>query len=159
MRRLVDILINLLLSLILLLLVIVTIENSMNIKDTPIKIYIVSTGSMRPTLKPGDLIVVKKVSEKDIHVDDILTYKSSDLTITHRVVSLKDTGVVTKGDENNTDDGIIPYTSIIGKKILIIPKLGYIFEFITPKLLYIISSILFLCYLLFILMKVIKCQN
>lgn len=55
-----------------------------------LKIFSVSTASMSPKLKVGDVIVVKKTDYKKIKVGDIVTYQGmvsdfKDKIITHRV--------------------------------------------------------------------------
>jgi signal peptidase len=75
--------------------------------------YTILTGSMRPGLPPGTLVVVRPVNPADIRVGDVITYqvKSGDPTVaTHRVVAQgvnTSTGQFifqTKGDANNAPD-------------------------------------------------------
>lgn len=74
--------------------------------------YTVLTGSMRPSMPPGTLVVVKPVKPEQIAVGDVVTYqiRSGDPTVaTHRVVavgiSLKGEYRFTmKGDANSADD-------------------------------------------------------
>ncbi|MBW8750058.1 MAG: signal peptidase I [Propionibacteriales bacterium] len=66
--------------------------------------YTVLTGSMRPTMPPGTLVVVRPVKPEQIAVGDVVTYQieSGDPTVaTHRVVAV---GIDMKGDANNVDD-------------------------------------------------------
>ena len=84
--------------------------------------YIVSSGSMEPYLKVGDIILVDKVdSAQEIKVDDIITFTQGDgKDITHRVIEIKDVNdnrsFVTKGDNNNDiDPNEVKFENIRGK--------------------------------------------
>lgn len=84
----------------------------------------VKTGSMKPTISPSDVIIVK--SEKNPNVNDIITYKNKNDFITHRVVEKSDNNYITKGDANNTRDGAITSDEIVGKVAHVLPKFGII---------------------------------
>lgn len=94
---------------------------------------IVSTGSMLPTIVPGDVVIIYHDNSCNYSVGDIITYVSSDEeigTYTHRIVSnkiLSDGALayVTQGDANNVPDEEFPTAeSIIGKVVTIIPQIG-----------------------------------
>ena len=76
-------------------------------------LFKVETGSMLPTLQIGDIIIVKIT--KDVNVDDIITYKTDKSFITHRIKKIDDNLVITKGDNNNSEDKPIEKKYIIGK--------------------------------------------
>lgn len=82
------------------------------------KLYIISSGSMEPTLKINELILVKK--SKEYKVGDIISYydESLQMPITHRITHIEGSRYYTKGDYNNIEDYITatPQT-IIGKVI------------------------------------------
>lgn len=74
----------------------------------------IQTGSMETTLPTGSYIIVKKADPKDVKVGDIITFYSTDPSIsgmpnTHRVIGIK-TGedgkliFQTKGDNNAIED-------------------------------------------------------
>lgn len=103
--------------------------------DTPsfyiYKAYLISTDSMEPEIKQGDAIVIKKVSEEQLKINDIVTFKINEEIITHRIVKINDNGIektyVTKGDSNNVEDpDILSFEDIEGKQIIKIPYLGKI---------------------------------
>ena len=84
---------------------------------------VVLTGSMSGTVDPDDLIITHKQSEYE--VGDVVTYRTGGTPVTHRIVSESDKGYRTKGDANNTDDGAdIPKEDVVGKVVLVIPKIG-----------------------------------
>jgi signal peptidase len=94
--------------------------------------YTVMSGSMSPTLKPGDLILVKQTDPATVEVDDIVTVKYETGVFTHRVFEKKfEDGVYlfkTKGDANEDPDPVWLNTSqIMGKTVFIIP-LGHLYS-------------------------------
>lgn len=96
---------------------------------------VVLTGSMEPTLRPGDVIAVRPVSPSEVRIGDIVTFQpvSDDpALITHRVVS-KGYGphglqFVTKGDNNNAADEPIVAAQVKGLFVYRVPWLGYGFN-------------------------------
>lgn len=107
--------------------------------------YVVLTGSMIPEILVNDVVVTKKVEEKDLKVGDIITFISTDqrfsgLIITHRIKQVFVDPVTgeysfeTKGDNNNAADFThAKGSNVLGKVILKIPKLGYIQYFLATK--------------------------
>lgn len=94
--------------------------------------YIVLSGSMEPSIKTGSLCFIDtNIKYDDIKVGDIIAYKKGTDMITHRVVSITQDGMVTKGDNNDVSDGIsVNGDNYFGKTQFSIPYLGYIVEFI-----------------------------
>ena len=121
--------------------------------DTPsfyiYKAYIISTESMQPTINKGDAIIIKKINEDNLEIGDIVTFKIDKEIITHRIVRIESNGkenvYITKGDNNNiTDDFVISYKDIEGKKILKIPYLGNIAEGLKNGIIIILVVLIFL---------------
>lgn len=108
---------------------------------TPYPMASITSGSMWPVLKKGDLVFIKGVAGKDeIAVGDILVYKNNMGFTIHRAVELREDEVVTKGDANNTADAPIDYDEVVGKAVklgskpLRIPLLGNVSLFLNkPK--------------------------
>ena len=96
-------------QLFLLLLIILIISN--------IKIYIIKTGSMEPSLRINEMIIVRKRRKNTEYlVGDIITYidRETGTTITHRIADVIDDKIYTKGDYNNCMDiNYIKYDDII----------------------------------------------
>lgn len=91
----------------------------------------VLSGSMEPELSVGDLLLV--VAVDDYRVGDVIVYRTGKTPVTHRIVSIGDSEVVTKGDANNTPDTPISREQILGKVVLAIPCAGYVVNVIkTP---------------------------
>lgn len=82
----------------------------------------ITTGSMKPTLNENDIVIVDTKSVYNIN--DIITYKLDNNFITHRVVSINGTNLVTKGDANNTSDTNVKTSDVVGKVVKILPGLG-----------------------------------
>jgi signal peptidase I len=74
--------------------------------------YTVLTGSMRPDLAPGTLVVTRPVAAGDVQIGDVVTYQlrsGEPAVVTHRVVGIGVDGageVVfrTRGDANDVSD-------------------------------------------------------
>lgn len=93
----------------------------------------IGSGSMVPTINKGDVVIVKKIKDKeieDIKVGEIIAFKYRNKIIMHRVIKIdeKDSyySFQTKGDHNNSKDSwIITKNELIGKCKVKIPFLGY----------------------------------
>lgn len=84
---------------------------------------VVLTGSMSGTIESDDLVITHK--QNNYRVGDIVMYQTDGTPVTHRIVSESNKGYRTKGDANNTDDGTdIPKEDVVGKVVLVIPKIG-----------------------------------
>lgn len=96
--------------------------------------YTVLTGSMRPTIDPGSLVVVRPKPVDDIQMGDVVTYQrvsASPEVVTHRVVGLGWTSTgerqfVTRGDANNAADPPVRAVQIRGVVAYHLPYLGYV---------------------------------
>lgn len=95
--------------------------------------YTVLTGSMRPGLPPGTLVVAKPVDPADIGVGDVVTVQlrsGEPVYVTHRVVEVQQrldgkTQFVTKGDDNDVADSELRLPEQIrGRLWYAVPYLG-----------------------------------
>ncbi|MEA2089993.1 MAG: signal peptidase I [Thermoproteota archaeon] len=91
---------------------------------------IIATGSMQPTLKPGDITIIISTPSNTLKPGDIIQYHTADAPITHRVintyVSEGSRWFITKGDANNAPDNPVNERQLIGKVMFTIPQLGWI---------------------------------
>ncbi len=85
---------------------------------------VVLSGSMEPELSVGDLLIVAERGNYD--VGDIVVYQDAQMMVTHRIISVEDDEIVTKGDANNTQDRPISREQIKGKVVAVIPLIGYL---------------------------------
>jgi signal peptidase I len=104
--------------------------------------YVIETGSMRPGMPPGTLVVVKPKPVDDIAPGDVMTYQitSGDPTVvTHRVIEqgVDMTGTPrwrTQGDANNAvDEGWVVPEQVRGVRWYAVPYLGYVTSFVTDR--------------------------
>ena len=96
------------------------------------RLSIVASGSMKPSLNVGDIIVTIKVDPECIKIGDIIQYypQNESAPIVHRVIEINRIGgrtyIITKGDANSSPDDPIVATEKINKVVFVIPKLGWI---------------------------------
>lgn len=117
------------------------------------KAYIITTNSMEPHIKEGDVIITKNEKEEDLQVGDIITFEKKGQVITHRITNIEDNegkkSYTTKGDNNTIEDlEKVSYDEIVGKGILTIPKLGKLINLLENQIVFliIILMILILCF-------------
>lgn len=79
--------------------------------------------SMYPTLRSIDNIITEKYKKRnEIRIGDVIVYPHPDKTfdVVHRIVEIKDDGVITRGDNNNKiDPYVVKFEDIKGKIIAI----------------------------------------
>lgn len=94
--------------------------------------FVVLTGSMRPAIDPGDVVVVRPVPPEDLAVGDVITYQlrsGRPEVVTHRVVTqgIGPDGVLlrTRGDANTaTDQGVVRGEQVRGVVWYVVPWVG-----------------------------------
>lgn len=96
----------------------------------PVRLLIVKSNSMYPTLQKGDFILIKR--NNDYKKGDIITYDyESNYLVTHRIIEKNNNFFITKGDNNNSeDDKFIQLDNIKGKVILILNRKNQISIFL-----------------------------
>lgn len=109
----------------------------------------VATGSMEPTIHVGDLIIIN-TKEKNYKEQDIITfYDTNGSFVTHRIISLDKDKMVTKGDNNNTEDEELSTKNIVGKYVGKISGVGIILSSLKSPLVLVMIFIIgiLICYL------------
>lgn len=95
--------------------------------------YTVLTGSMRPHLPPGTLVVAKPVDPSEIGIGTVVTYQlrsGEPQVVTHRVVAIRsnlkgETEFQTQGDANSIpDEAWVRPEQIRGRLWYAVPYLG-----------------------------------
>ena len=96
----------------------------------------ITSGSMWPELKKGDLVFIEYADKNSLAVGDIIVYKnlstsSEQVGFTiHRIIELNDDTLKTRGDANNISDLPIKYDKVVGRTVnwkekpFRIPQLG-----------------------------------
>ena len=97
----------------------------------PVQPVVVISGSMRPTLDVGDVVIVVKVPVDSIEPGDIIQFREAEgIATVHRVVEVQEvegnTVFVTKGDDNSAPDPEpVLSDNVVGKVIFNVPKIGW----------------------------------
>jgi signal peptidase I len=101
-----------------------------------IKVKIVESGSMEPTILTGSVVIIKP----QVHytVGDIVTFgedSKAHVPTTHRIREIRagtspgESVMITKGDANEEpDSGETPLSKIVGKVLFSIPYAGYVID-------------------------------
>jgi signal peptidase I len=92
--------------------------------------FVVTGGSMEPTIHKGSLVIDMPVTADKLRLGDIITFDHYDQTTTHRIVGLEGTAngtlFSTKGDANQvTDPEPLTFPGRVGLVKLAVPGLGY----------------------------------
>ncbi len=103
------------------------------ILKTPYPMAAISSNSMWPILKQGDIIFIKNISPEDIKVGDVIVWQQEEKGfVIHRVIKIKENAIITRGDANTAEDPPVAFENIVGKmlefreKPVRIPYLGKI---------------------------------
>ena len=129
--------------------------------------YIVLSDSMSATdFNAGDLVLIKETDPATLQAGDIIAYRSQNTenygeVVTHKIRQLTtdaqgNPGFITYGTTTNTDDeGVVTYSSVLGKYQSRIPKAGVFFQFLKTTPGYIVCILI--PFLLLILFQGINC--
>jgi len=112
---------------------------------------IVTSGSMEPAIRRGDMVITRDVTDRDgtpsslqdIKVDDVISYTgdgNTSLSVTHRVVGRTVTPAevrfATKGDAVvDAVPSAVPGSSVDGRVIAVVPHLGIVLIALGSRLL------------------------
>lgn len=108
--------------------------------------FIVTSGSMKPTIDVGSMVVVD--TKREIQNNDVITYKKNDVVVTHRLIDINNGDLITKGDANTTNDlTTIKINDVIGSVVLNIPIIGYFLVLIRNHLVIFVFVVILLIYL------------
>lgn len=95
---------------------------------------IVVSGSMAPDVQVNDIVLVHQVPEATYKKGDIITYRTANHPVTHRIIQRHGDQVVTQGDANNGADTAIQTQDIYGKVVLTLPKVGGLLRWLQQPL-------------------------
>lgn len=94
---------------------------------------VIVTGSMEPMIKPGDIILVKRITDMEgvagLKIDDVIQFRRDDILISHRIVEIQNNDetleFITKGDNNSSiDNQRVKPEDIKGRVDQVVPKVG-----------------------------------
>ena len=112
--------------------------------------YVVTSGSMSPTIEAGDAIFVEETSPEEIEEGDVLTFHADDPEayhggnadtdlVTHRVTDVDGSGdgieFTTQGDANDHPDAEpVSGEQVVGVVAFSIPYIGWVISFAGTQL-------------------------
>jgi signal peptidase len=108
----------------------------------PVYPSVIATGSMEPMIKPGDMILVRKILKEEevseLKEGDIIQFKRGDILISHRIIKIveddKGKSFVTKGDNNSSvDSELVKPEYLKGKISYVVPKIGWLTLLVKQK--------------------------
>lgn len=100
----------------------------------PIYPSAIATGSMKPGINPGDVVLVKKVQDRAdieaLQIGDIIQFKKGSILVNHRIIDIveeeDEMKYRTKGDNNSAQDAdLVATEDIKGTIVQVIPKIGW----------------------------------
>lgn len=100
----------------------------------PIYPSAIATGSMKPGINPGDVVLVKKVQDRAdieaLQIGDIIQFKKESILVNHRIIDIveeeDEMKYRTKGDNNSAQDAdLVAAEDIRGTIVEVIPKIGW----------------------------------
>ena len=98
-------------------------------------LYFVRSESMKPAINMGDLVITGPAGAGGIKPGTVITFESGKNLVTHRVFSIDNNTLITKGDANEDPD-TVPVTAADVKGVVLfkIPFIGFLIGFIRTKL-------------------------
>ena len=106
-----------------------TIDNNEGSGFCGFKSYIITTSSMEPDIKTGDVVICQKTDAKDLKEGDVIIFNKNGEVITHSIIKIETNDeinyYITKGDNNTLEDNEkVEENQIKGKMVIKIPKMG-----------------------------------
>ncbi|EFW93424.1 signal peptidase I [Haladaptatus paucihalophilus DX253] len=103
--------------------------------------YVVLSGSMTPSLKPGSVVYTHDSSHYES--GDAITFVQNGELITHRIVRKTTDGFVTKGDARTYPDSFVVHRDQIrGEVVLSVPLYGYLVHPVFSRSAYLYAIVL-----------------
>jgi signal peptidase len=99
----------------------------------------VTSGSMRPTISPGDVAVTQAVTVSSLKVGDVIVFYPPGVRaepVMHRIVSIVNGVIKTRGDANNVDDAwqVTLSGTTAYRMVAAVPFIGWLIELQRPAL-------------------------
>ncbi len=97
-------------------------------------IRLVRSESMKPAINMGDMIITGPMGG-EVQEGTIVTYQRGEELITHRVLSVEDETLITKGDATeDPDPWPVTISDVQGVYLFKIPYIGYLADFVRTRL-------------------------
>jgi len=118
----------------------------------PVQPVALMSNSMKPYIKRGDVVLVKKLKKEDLKnlcIGDVIEYSVKNNTVVHRIISITKASngeleFITKGDANSTPDAFpVKEDQIIGITKHYIPYIGYPSVIFSEKILHMEDEFLY----------------
>ncbi|MDD4255013.1 MAG: signal peptidase I [Methanofollis sp.] len=108
-------------------------------------VEVVLSGSMEPAIPVGGVVVIGPASPDDVRVGDVITFKSGENRVTHRVVAVEagsPARFLTKGDANEDADPVpVPAGNVVGRVLFSLPFLGYLAAFVRSPIGFVLTLV------------------
>lgn len=104
------------------------------------------SGSMIPNINIGDYVIAKVNANYD--VNDVVMFKRETSYIAHRVIKINDKTILTKGDNNESEDPEIEKEKVVGPVVKVFKGLGNFITFLSKFKYFIFLIFLFIIVLL-----------
>ena len=63
------------------------------------KPLIVTSGSMRPSIEPGAVVLIHSIKKQDLKIGDVVTFsRAGNVNTTHQIVAIKENGTFVEGE-------------------------------------------------------------
>ena len=91
-------------------------------------VSVILSGSMEPELSVNDLVIIHE--QDSYEIDDVVVFQGADSLVIHKIISVDDDEIITKGVANNKADDPISLSDVKGKMVAHIPFVGAVAQFI-----------------------------
>jgi signal peptidase I len=125
-------------------------------------IHVTMTGSMRPSINPGDVMLSKVEKVSDVKIGQVVlfldnrTWQEEAHRVTSVVASTSGITITTKGDANPDPDPVQTYAALSPIRYVtsVVPKVGYVLNAFKSKIVILVGGILLLLINLLIVLNV-----
>lgn len=95
----------------------------------PIHPNVIATGSMKPMINPGDVVLIKNIDGNEAKIGQVVQFRRDNIYIFHRIIDIETEKdgkkYITKGDNNSVKDSeLVSPEDIKGTVIYVVPKIG-----------------------------------
>lgn len=96
------------------------------------KILNVQSDSMQPSFAKGDAVLMRRIAGQQLQPGDVVTFRNQrDVILSHRLIRLDSTRLVTKGDAAAELDQPISTSAVEGTVLAVLPDLGSVISWLT----------------------------